>query len=98
MPNRAIKISNEKNLTPVFTEDYLELQFKEIEVRREELEMRKKRDENNLEFAKESLKLQSEDLKNMRQGETKFKQYLMLILFTVYRNVLFCGNLCNVPK
>ncbi len=80
MPNRENKISNEKNLTPVFTEDYLELQFKEIEVRKEELEMRKMRDENNFEYAKESLKFQAEELKNMRHSETKFELGLMLIL------------------
>jgi len=80
MTNKENKISSEKRLTPVFTEDYLELQFKEIEIRKEELELRRKRDQNNLEFARESLKFQAEDLKNVRQGETKFEQYIMIIL------------------
>lgn len=69
----------------IVTEKYIQLQNQEYELKMHELEIRCRQNENNYEFAKESLRLQSEDLKDMRNHEIKKeKRELIIICSTIF--------------
>lgn len=81
--NKEVIATYKENLTPPIAEKYIEVQIREIEFRERELEFKKKQDENNYEYAKESLRFQSEDIKNLRNHETKKEKQGLLIICTV---------------
>jgi hypothetical protein len=72
-----------EDLKHPLAEKYIEVQIREIQLRERELEFKKKQDENNYDYARESLKFQSEDLKNRRNHETKKEKQGLLIICSV---------------
>ncbi len=68
---------------PLFTEQFFELHLKDLEIRKHELENKRIQYENNYEFAKNSLKVQSEDIKCMREIERKREKNLLVIITVV---------------
>jgi len=65
-------ISPETPQSPInIAEKFIEFQLKEVEVKQNEIEFKKQQDKNNLEYAKESLRVQAEDFKNLREHQAK---------------------------
>lgn len=61
----------------------LEVRKQELETRREELELRKQESEQAFVFAKDSLKVQSEDLKDYRRQERRESWQVVLVVISV---------------
>jgi len=68
---------------PLFTEQFFELHLKDLEIRKHELENKKIQYENGYEFAKNSLRIQLEDNKSLRELERKREKNLLLIIVIV---------------
>lgn len=68
---------------PLFTEQFFELHLKDLEIRKHELENKKIQYENNYEFAKNSLRIQLEDIKSMREIERKREKNLLIIIVII---------------
>ncbi len=77
--NKGIITSYKEQFPSINPEKFIEVQMKEIEIRSQELELKIKQSEKNFEFARESLKCQSEDLKDLRNLETKHKNQELLV-------------------
>lgn len=78
--------ATERKPKPELSEKIIEFQLKEIELKEKEIELKKKETDNHYNFAKESLKSQSQDYKDLRKQETA-KEKLMLIL--IFISVIF---------
>ena len=70
-----------KKFRPELSEKVLEFQIKEMQLKEREIELRKKETDNNFHFAKESLKYQSEDFKDLRKQELTKERMIMIIIF-----------------
>jgi hypothetical protein len=68
---------------PLFTEQFFELHLKDLEIRKHELENKKIQYENGYEYAKNSLRIQFEDIKSLREAERKREKNLLLIFLIV---------------
>ena len=79
MPYRKEKDS--EKLNQVLPENILDFQLKEIKLKEMEIELKKKQADNNYEFAKESLKFQSEDQKEFRKQELSRDRTEIIIIF-----------------
>ena len=73
-------------------EDFLEVQLKEIEIKEKEIDLKLKQSEINIEFAKESLKRQSQDLRDFLNVENKrdklFIAAISLIIFLCFTIIM----------
>lgn len=79
------KQKNSGNLIQVLPESILDFQLKEIKLKEMEIELKKKQADNNYEFAKESLKFQSEDQKEFRKQELlKERAEIITIFLSVF--------------
>ena len=78
---RELNIGNKK-LNPEFSEKILECQIREIHLKEKEIELKKKETDNNYHFAKESLKYQSEDYKEVRRQELR-KERMMITVISI---------------
>ncbi|HMS35495.1 MAG TPA: hypothetical protein PKC91_15545 [Ignavibacteria bacterium] len=82
MPYRKEKDS--QKVIQALPESILDFQFKEIKLKEMEIELKKKQADNNYEFAKESLKFQSEDQKELRKQElSRERTEIITIFFSV---------------
>ena len=68
---------------PLFTEQFFELHLKDLEIRKRELENKRIQFENNFEYAKNSLRIQMEENKSMREIERKREKNLLTIIVIV---------------
>ncbi len=83
MSYRRYKSSDK--ITQVLPESILDFQLKEIRLKEMEIELKKKQADNNYEFAKESLKFQSEDQKEFRKQEfSKERTEIITIFLSVF--------------
>lgn len=83
MAQRELNTGN-KRIRPELSEKVLEFQMKEMQLKEREIELKKKETDNNFHFAKESLKYQSEDFKDMRKQEkTKERMMIIAVFFSV---------------
>ncbi len=80
MAQRELNTGNKK-IRPELSEKVLEFQMKEMQLKEREIELKKKETDNNFHFAKESLKYQSEDFKDLRKQELTKKRMLMIVVF-----------------
>ena len=74
-----------KKFSPLLSERIIEFQLKEIHLKEKEIELKKRETDNNYHFAKESLKYQSEDYKDLRKQErTKERMGMIMISISVF--------------
>jgi hypothetical protein len=80
----------ERKSKPELSEKIIEFQLKEIELKEREIELKKRETDNHYHFAKESLKSQSQDYRDLRKEETsKEKMIVVLIFISVIFFLLF---------
>ncbi|MBK8552317.1 MAG: hypothetical protein IPL53_15120 [Ignavibacteria bacterium] len=70
-----------KKLKPEPSEKIIEFEMREIMLKEKEVELQKKESDNNFHYAKESLKYQLEDYKDIRKQETTKKRMTLLVVF-----------------
>lgn len=58
------------------------IQLREIELKEKEIELKQREMDNNYEFAKESLKYQTEDYKDLRSQETSRQKIEIILIFS----------------
>lgn len=84
--NPRIELSEKAPLS----EGIIEFQLEEIRLKKMEIELKKKQTDNNYEFAKESLKYQAEDYKDLRKREiSKEKSEALIIFLTILLFFMF---------
>ena len=87
-----------KKLTPELSEKLIEFQLKEITLKEKEIELKKKETDNNYHFAKESLKFQSEDYRDLRKRESakeKIKMIMICVTAFMFFSFLMGAMLLN---
>ncbi len=75
------KEQDSEKVIKVLPESILDFQLKEIKLKEMEIELKKKQADNNYEFAKESLKFQSEDQKEFRKQELSRERTEIITVF-----------------
>lgn len=75
------KEKDSEKVIQVLPESILDFQLKEIKLKEMEIELKKKQADNNYEFAKESLKYQSEDQKEFRKQELSRERTEIIAIF-----------------
>lgn len=86
------------NLPIEVAEQFVQLQMKEIEIKRAELELKKQQDKNNYDFSKESLKVQAEDLKDQRAHQSKREKrsnWVLVLLFLLFFTIVVLAIFLN---
>lgn len=71
----------ERKSKPELSEKIIEFQLKEIELKEKEIELKRKETDNHYNFAKESLKSQSQDYKDLRKQETEKEKMTVILIF-----------------
>ena len=94
LPKKALKNPSQKGL-----EKFIELQFKEVEVRKDELDIAKQKEKNQVKIAEKSIEAQLKD----REGERALQAQCIRVVtlaavFTIFIALVFTGYALHTNK
>ena len=78
---KTIVQTENKITNPMFTDQFIELQLRDIELRKSEHEAKKAQNQRLLDFARSTYEIQTEDMKSKRENERKRDRYFLNIVF-----------------
>lgn len=86
---RTVVQTENKIYNPIFTDQFIDLQLRDFELRKAEHEAKKTQNARILDFAKSTYVIQTEESKSMRENESKRDKYFLNIVMVVI--ILFCS-------